>query len=102
MTRRKRLQQVRFWRQFITDVNKQPGLEELKALMIRLSEVRTIQIEYGWTTWVTVTLNNQKKFVDNNVFPLESLRNIAHQIYRYAVNEYLEYINNEKKLSGNR
>lgn len=97
MTRRKRLQQARFWRQFITDVNQQTGQEELKALMIRLSEVRTIQIEHGWTTWVTVTLNNKRKFVDNNVFPLESLRNIANQIYRYAVNEYLEYINQKAK-----
>jgi hypothetical protein len=92
MTRRKRLRQCKFWRAFISEASKQTDMRKLRKLIFSMSEVESISIEHGWTTWVTVVLKNGETFLEREFFPIDSLKIIAQQLYRYAVNEYLEYI----------
>jgi hypothetical protein len=96
ITRRKRYKQARFWRGFISDVERQTVVEELRSLIFKMNMVEKIQIEYGWTTWVTVTMKDGTELAEGESRPLNSLKNIAHRIYKRAVGEYLTYINSKK------
>lgn len=92
MTRRKRYKQCLFWRGFISKVNKMAGYQDLKKFLFSLSEVESIQIEHGWETWVAVQLKDGSRFVDRAVLPLDCLKKVCKEIYRYAVGEYLTYV----------
>lgn len=92
MTRKKRLKQCRFWRKFISDVNQQHSQESITNLLRKLSCIELIQVEHGWTTWVTVRLEDGEEFLEKGSFAVDSLIQIGRSIYKYSVGQYLDYI----------
>ena len=99
MTRRKRYKQALFWRGFIAKSRQIKDEDEMKEFLFDLSEVKHIQIEHGWTTWVTVSLKDGMHFAESAVKPIESLKSICGRIYSYAVGQYLDYINQVRRQS---
>jgi hypothetical protein len=92
MTRRKRYEQCLFWRGFISQVNRIKDFDQLRSFVIRVTEIDRIQVEYGWTTWVTVSLKEGKEFVDYNSTPILALKSVCNEIYRHVTGKYIDYI----------
>jgi hypothetical protein len=90
MTRRTRLRKCKFWRRFVMDVNNSQTEEQAKDVLWSFPEVSTIQIEHGWTTWVTVELKNGESFIERQFWAADSLKKIGKDIYKYAVREYFK------------
>lgn len=93
MTRRRRYKQCLFWRGFLTKSKSISDCDELKRFIFSLNQVTKVEIQHGWTTWVTVCLKDGSQFVEKESWPIDSLKAIAVRIYKHAVGEYLDYIN---------
>lgn len=84
MTRRLRLKKIKKLRLF-RDRALSMNEEQLKDNLMSIGCDR-IQISHGWTTWVTVRFED-RNYVENCFWCIDSLRKIAKEIYRHLISK---------------
>lgn len=81
MKRKRRLmflRKLRNVRDFVLNTN---DAALIKEKLMTLEFVSGITIEHGWTTWVTVELNDGTEFIERKFWTSESLQKIMKEIY---------------------
>lgn len=84
-SRRRKLKLIRKWRRFRDNINNSNNENDAEEYITSLPDFRSISIDHGWETWVTVYFRNMMEFTEHSIFPIDSLIKIGNEIYKQKI-----------------
>lgn len=87
MTRRKKLRLIKAERRFRDEGLSMNEEDQLREHIMNRDDVQGLSIRHGWTTWVEVTMFNGQRYLEDEFWTTDSLRNIVKKIYNSVINK---------------